>query len=111
MTEMHDTGLVKTRSTPCYLKNSAEIGKPEYSSKIWVYLLGYVPNMGAILNVSQFFRWKGGRVIYQITSAFSAKFISVNRFEVGVTFRKLQHILLQVTEELGNMNEKILLLK
>ena len=38
-------------------------------------------------------------MIYQITSEFSAKFISVNRFEVAVMVRKLQHILLQVTED------------
>ena len=64
-----------------------------------VYLLRYVPNMGAILNLSLFFfKWKGGRVIYQITLAFSAKFIPVNRFEVAVMVQKLQHILLQVTE-------------
>ena len=58
-----------------------------------------VPNMGAILNLSQFFKWKGGRVIYQITSAFSAKFIPVNRFEVAIMVQKLQHILFQVTED------------
>ena len=40
-----------------------------------------------------------GRVIYQITPAFSAKFIPVNRFEVAVMVQKLQHILLQVTED------------
>ena len=39
-----------------------------------------------------------GRVIYQLTSAFSAKFIPVNIFEVAVMVQKLQHILLQVTE-------------
>ena len=57
--------------------------------------------MGAILNVINFFKWKGGRVIYQITSEFSAKFIPVNRFEVAVMVQKLQHILLQAltTEE------------
>ena len=38
-------------------------------------------------------------MIYQITSAFSDKFIPVNRFEVAVTVQKLQHILLQVTED------------
>ena len=35
----------------------------------------------------------------KITSAFSAKFIPVNRFEVAVMAQKLQHILLQVTED------------
>ena len=64
-----------------------------------IYLLRYLPNMGAILSPSQFFKWKGGRVIYQITSAFSAKFIPVNIFEVAVMVQKLQHILLQVTED------------
>ena len=55
-----------------------------------VYLLRYVPNMSAILksailNLSKFFlNGKVGRVIYQIISAFSAKFIPVNRFEVAV---------------------------
>ena len=68
-----------------------------------VYFLRYVPNMGAILklailNLSQFFKWKGGRVIYQITSAFFAKFIPVNRFEVAVMVRSY-HILLPVTED------------
>ena len=38
-------------------------------------------------------------MIYQITSAFSAMFIPVNRFEVVVMVQKLQHILLQVTED------------
>ena len=38
-------------------------------------------------------------MIYQITSAFSAKFITVNRFEVAVMVQKLQNILLQVTED------------
>ena len=37
-------------------------------------------------------------MIYQITSEFSAKLIPVNRFEVAVVVRKLQHSLLQVTE-------------
>ena len=37
-------------------------------------------------------------MIYQITSAFSAKFIPVNRFDVAVMVQKLQHILLQVTK-------------
>ena len=53
----------------------------------------------AILNRSQFFKWKGGRLIYQITSAFSAKVIPVNKFEAAVMIQKLQHILLQVTED------------
>ena len=69
-----------------------------------VYLLRYVPNMGAILKsailyLNHFFKWKGGRVIYKITSAFSATFIRVHRFEVAVMVQKLQHILLQVTED------------
>ena len=69
-----------------------------------VYLLRYVPNMGAILkstvlNLSQYFLMERGRVIYQITPAFSAKFIPVNRFEVAVMVQRLQHILLQVTED------------
>ena len=69
-----------------------------------VYLLRYLRNMGAILksailNLSIFLKWKGDRVIYQITSAFSAKFIPVNRFEVAVMVRKLQCILLLVTED------------
>ena len=38
-------------------------------------------------------------MIYQMASAFSAKFIPVNRFEVAVTVQKLQHILLQVTKD------------
>ena len=42
---------------------------------------------------------RGGRVIFQIISAFSAEFIPVNRFEVAVMGKKLQHILLQVTED------------
>ena len=53
----------------------------------------------AILNLSNFFKWKGSRGIYQITSAFSVKFIPVNKFEVAVMVQKLQHILLQVTED------------
>ena len=77
------------------------MGKPEYSSNL---LVRYIPNMGTIfksdiLNLSKFFKWKGGRVIYQIISEFSAKFITVNRFDVGVMVQKLQHILLQVTED------------
>ena len=43
-------------------------------------------------------------MIYQITSEFSAKFILVNRFEVAVMVQKLQHILLQVTEDHGGEN-------
>ena len=38
-------------------------------------------------------------MIYQVTSAFSAQFIPVNRFKVAVMVEKLQHILLQVTED------------
>ena len=38
-------------------------------------------------------------MIYRITSAFSAKLIHVNRFEVAVMVEKLQHIFLQVTED------------
>ena len=38
-------------------------------------------------------------MIYQITSAFYATFIPVNIFEVAVMIQKLQHILLQVTED------------
>ena len=65
-----------------------------------VDLLQYVPNIGAILNLSQFFKSKGGHVIYQITSAaFSAKLIHVNGFEVAIMVQKLQHIFLQVTED------------
>ena len=37
-------------------------------------------------------------MIYQITSAFSAKFIPANRFEVAVMVQKLQ-LMLQVTED------------
>ena len=59
-----------------------------------VYLLRYVQNMSV-----NFFKWKGGRVKYEITSAFSANFIPVNRFEIAVMVQKLQHILLQVTED------------
>ena len=54
--------------------------------------------IGHLESVS-FFKWKGGLVIYQITSAFSAKLIPVNRFEVAVMVQKLQHILLQVPED------------
>ena len=35
-------------------------------------------------------------LITVITSAFSAKFIPVNRFKVAVMVQRLQHILLQV---------------
>ena len=68
-----------------------------------VYLLLYVPNMGAILKsailtLSNFFNGKGScdisyniRIFYQ--------FIPVNRFEVAVMVQKLQHILLQITED------------
>ena len=38
-------------------------------------------------------------MIYQIVSAFSAKFIPVNGFEVAVTVQKSQHVLLQVIED------------
>ena len=38
-------------------------------------------------------------MIYQITSEFPAKFIPVNRFELAVMVQKLQHILLQVTQD------------
>ena len=51
------------------------------------------------LESDNFFKWKGGREIYQITSPFSAKFIPVNGFEVAVMVQKLPHILLQVTED------------
>ena len=69
-----------------------------------VYLLRHVPDMcailkSAILSLTMFLKWKGGSVIYQITSEFSAKFIPVNRFEVSVMVQKLQHILLQVTKD------------
>ena len=52
-------------------------------------------------------------MIYQITSKFSAKFIPVNRFEVAVMVQKLQHILLQVTEngfEHGGENIEVILM-
>ena len=62
-----------------------------------VDLLQYVPSIGAILNLSQFSKSKGFRVIYQMTSAFSGKFIPVNRFEVAIIVQTLQDILLQVT--------------
>ena len=38
-------------------------------------------------------------MIYQMTSAFYAKFSPVNRFEIAVMVQKLQHILMQVTED------------
>ena len=38
-------------------------------------------------------------MMYQITSVFCAKFIPVKIFEVAVMVQKLQHILLQVTED------------
>ena len=38
-------------------------------------------------------------MIYQITSAFSAKFIPVNGFDVAVMVQKLQHIFLQEIED------------
>ena len=38
-------------------------------------------------------------MIYQIKSAFSAKFIPVNRFKVAVMVQMFQHILLLVTED------------
>ena len=38
-------------------------------------------------------------MIYQITSEFYAKFIPVNRFDVADMVEKLQHILLQVSED------------
>ena len=37
--------------------------------------------------------------MYHITSAFSAKFIPINIFEIAVMVQKLQHILMQVTED------------
>ena len=69
-----------------------------------VYLSRYVPNMGRHLEIGHlesvnFVKRKGSHVIYQITSAFSAKFIPVNRFEVSVMVQKLQNILLQVAED------------
>ena len=37
--------------------------------------------------------------MYQVTLAFSAKFVPVNRFEIAVMVQKLQRILLQVTDD------------
>ena len=53
----------------------------------------------AILNLSIFFKLEGSHVIYHMISTFSVKFIPVNRFEIAVTVQKLQHILLQVSED------------
>ena len=72
----------------------------------------YVPNTGAILksailNLSQFFKMERGRVIYQITSAFSAKLIPVNIFEVAFMVQKLQHILLRYLKMASTTEERI----